>query len=131
MAIAWMLRGSDNFLFWPLLICASLYLIGRAMGTWTQERLGKDPGAFVLDEVLGYLVTVLWVSGPSYLTLAVGFAVFRLLDVLKPGPIRRVETIPGADGILLDDLVAGLIGLVVMAVLRLYVGDPGIWTWEE
>jgi phosphatidylglycerophosphatase A len=80
-----------------------------------------------LDEVIGYLITLLWIRGPSALTLVVGFALFRFFDVLKPGPVRRMEQIPGADGILLDDVVAGLMGLGVMVVLRLTVGEAGIW----
>ncbi len=127
--IAWSLRGSDNFLVWILLICALLYLLGRALGPWTESHLGKDPGCFVLDEVIGYLITVLWVQGPSTLTLVVAFALFRFFDVLKPGPVRRMEQIPGADGILLDDVVAGLMGLAVMVILRSTVGEAGIWEW--
>ena len=129
-AIAWSLRGSENFLVWVLLICALLYLLGRALGPWTESHLGKDPGCFVLDEVIGYLITLLWMGGPSTLTLVVAFALFRFFDVLKPGPVRRMEQIPGADGILLDDVVAGLMGLAVMVILRSTVGEAGIWEWR-
>ena len=128
-AIAWSLRGSDNFLVWTLLLCALLYLLGRALGPWTEVHLGKDPGCFVLDEVIGYLITLLWLRGPSPLTLAVGFALFRFFDVIKPGPVRRMEQIPGADGILLDDVVAGLMALAVLVLLRLTVGEVEIWEW--
>lgn len=128
--IAWALRGTENYLLWVVLACAGIYLAGRALAEWAEERAGPDPGIFVLDEVLGYLVTVAWIRGPSYLTLVVGFALFRFFDVLKPGPVRRAERIPGGDGILLDDLVAGLFGLAVLAAARLWVGDGSLWSWE-
>ncbi len=128
-AIAWALRGSDSFLIWVLLICALLYLLGRSLGPWTEANLGKDPGAFVIDEVIGYLLTVAWIDGPSNLALIVAFALFRLFDVAKPGPVKRMEQLPGADGILLDDVVAGLMGLAVMAALRFNVGEPSLWHW--
>lgn len=129
-ALAWALRGTENYLLWILLICALIYILGRALANWTIERYGEDPGVFVLDEVLGYLVTVAWVRGPSALGLVLGFAVFRFLDVLKPPPIRQLEKIPGGDGILLDDLAAGLVGLAVMAAVRTWVGEETLWFWE-
>lgn len=127
--IAWALAPSEYFLLWALIACVVLYLLGRSLAPFAEARVGKDPGIFVLDEVIGYLITVAWTSGPSYLTLAVGFGVFRLFDVWKPGLIKRMEKIPGGDGILLDDVVAGVFGLAVMAVLRFTVGDAGIWQW--
>jgi phosphatidylglycerophosphatase A len=126
--IAWALAGTQNFLLWIVLICAGLYLVGRALGPWAETYAGgKDPGFFVLDEVIGYLICVAWVRGPSYLSLTVAFFAFRFFDVLKPGWVRRAEAIGGGDGILLDDVVAGLYGLAVVATARLLIGDSSIW----
>jgi phosphatidylglycerophosphatase A len=124
-AIAWALRGSEAYLAWSLAVCAVLYLVGRSLGGFAERFAGKkDPGLFVLDEVIGYLITVAWVRGPSWLTLALGFFVFRFFDVLKPRLAARMERIEGGDGILLDDVVAGLHGWVlVMLPARLVFGD--------
>lgn len=126
--IAWALSGTELFAVWTLLVCVLLYAVGRALAPWAEQHAGrKDPQMFVLDEVIGYLITVLWTAGPSPLSLVVAFLVFRFFDVLKPWPVRRFERLPGGDGILLDDVVAGLIGLVlVMLPLRLWVELP--WT---
>jgi phosphatidylglycerophosphatase A len=125
-AIAWGLSFTGHFLAWNLLVCALVYLVGRSLGDWAERYAGKkDPGIFVLDEVLGYMVTVAWTTGPSYLTLVVGFFVFRFFDIFKPGPARRMERIPGGDGILLDDLVAGIYGFaLVMLPARLLLDLP-------
>lgn len=125
-AIAWALAGTELFPVWVLVVCAVLYVLGRALAPWAERRAaGKDPGFFVLDEVIGYLVTVLWMKGPSALSLALAFLVFRFFDVVKPWPVRRFERIPGGDGVLLDDVAAGLIGLVfVMLPLRLLLDLP-------
>jgi phosphatidylglycerophosphatase A len=127
-AIAWALSGSPDYLMWTAVAVVVVYLVGRSLGPWSEAYAGKkDPGIFVLDEVVGYLITVAWTSGPSLLTLAVAFFVFRFFDVLKPGLARRCEAIPGGDGILLDDVVAGLYGLVlVMIPARLLIDAP--WT---
>lgn len=131
-AIAWALRDASPYLAWVLGVCVVVYVVGRALAPWAEARAGKDPGIFVLDEVLGYLVTIAWMRPPSDLTLIVGFALFRFFDILKPGPARRMEAIPGGDGILLDDLVAGLYGLAVLTAARfLFPGaEQDIWIWK-
>lgn len=126
-AIAYFLGGSQPYLAWLLLTAAVLYVVGRSLGPWTEENLGKDPGAFVLDEVIGYLITVAWITPPSLFALVVAFALFRVFDILKPGPVKRMERLPGADGILLDDVVAGALGWLIMAALRLVFPGEGLW----
>ena len=124
-AIAWALSGSSNYLLWGLVAAVVCYLISRPLGTWAEGYAGKkDPGIFVMDEVVGYLITVAWIDGPSYLTLAVAFFVFRFFDIFKPRLARRMESIPGGDGILLDDVVAGFYALAVMAAARLLIDAP-------
>jgi phosphatidylglycerophosphatase A len=126
--IAWALSGSSDYLLWTTVACVAIYAVGRSLGPWSERHAGrKDPGIFVLDEVLGYLITVAWTSGPSLLALVVAFFVFRFFDIFKPRLARRLERVPGGDGILLDDLVAGLYGFaLVMLPARLWIDVP--WT---
>ena len=126
--IAWALSGTQQYLVWSLAAAALIYLVGRSLGPWAEAHAGeKDPGLFVLDEVVGYLVTVAWFRGPSPLALVVAFFVFRFFDVFKPRLARKAEHIPGGDGILLDDVIAGVYGLVlVMLPARLLIDVP--WT---
>ena len=49
------------------------------------------------------------------------FLIFRLMDVLKPGPINRLQDLPGGWGIMLDDLAAGAVTLVVMSAVRMLI----------
>jgi len=128
-AIAWLLSGTEHFALWTLLVCAGLYAVSQPLGGWAERYAGrKDPGIFVIDEVIGYLITALWFRGPSLLALTVAFFVFRFFDILKPPPARRMERIPGGHGILLDDVVAGAWGLgLVMIPARLLL-DRLPWT---
>lgn len=127
-AIAWVLAGTEDFLVWTLLAAVALYVVGRLSAHWAERAAGKDPGFYVIDEVIGYLVTIAWTGGPTPLALFVAFVVFRFFDIAKPPPVRRFERIPGGDGILLDDVFAGVYGLAVMAGLRLMLLDPADWT---
>ncbi len=126
-AIAYALMGTGTwFPVWVLVIAAALYALGRPLGAWAEQYAGKkDPGIYVIDEVIGYLITVLWIDAPSLMALVVAFFVFRFFDVLKPPLARRAESLPGGDGILLDDVVAGLHGLVLMVAARFVL--PGLW----
>jgi phosphatidylglycerophosphatase A len=113
--IAWLLSRTELYALWSLLACAVLYAISQPLGTWAESYARKkDPGIFVMDEVIGYLLTVVWFRGPSPMALIVAFFVFRFFDIVKPPPARAMERIPGGHGILLDDVVAGLWGLLVV-----------------
>jgi phosphatidylglycerophosphatase A len=67
-----------------------------------------DPSQVVIDEAAGMLVASAFLP-PSALALVTSFALFRAADILKPWPVSRLERLPGAWGILLDDLAAGVI----------------------
>ncbi len=129
--LAFLLARTEHFLLWTILLCVLLYVIGRPLGEWAEKRAGgKDPGFYVLDEVIGYLVTVLWFQGPSLLALTLAFFVFRFFDIVKPPPARRIERLGGGDGILLDDVVAGIYGLLVMILARTLLLAPESWVYQ-
>ncbi len=107
----------------PLIFGAALALL-VALGIWSagvveQCERKKDPSLVVVDEVAGFLATVAFLP-PSLLTYLGGFLLFRVLDVTKPPPARRVEKIGGGLGIMADDLIVGIYGnLILRAVLYL------------
>ncbi len=83
-----------------------------------------DPREVVADELAGqaitFLVAVFLLTGPVttgqiWLTAGLGFLLFRIFDIAKPWPIRRLEKFPKGWGVLLDDLLAGLYAAVVLA----------------
>ena len=76
----------------------------------------KDPQFVVIDEVAGQWVTLL-LSPVTWKTLLAGFILFRGFDILKPPPIRQLEQLPEGTGIVLDDVAAGIFGLIVMQLL--------------
>jgi phosphatidylglycerophosphatase A len=85
----------------------------------------KDPSIVVVDEWAGYLITV--AAHPfSWITVVAGFVLFRILDVVKPYPARRLEDLPGGYGIVLDDVAAGIYGALLLWGLRLTIfpGQP-------
>lgn len=104
-----------------------------AAGWWSTEKAlphwgGHDPQAIVIDEVVGQ-----WLSygglvaatatetyepgGAGWKYLLAGFILFRVFDVTKPFPIRRVERWRGATGVLADDILAGVFAAVILWVV--------------
>jgi len=105
-------------------ILAVVILSLFALGVWSagkaEEFFGRvDPGPVVIDEVVGQMVTLLWVPHRSWKWLAGGFLLFRILDIVKPFPARRAERFPRGWGIMVDDVIAGAYGLALLNVFGL------------
>jgi phosphatidylglycerophosphatase A len=88
------------------------------LGVWAAtvaERLaGKaDPGIVVIDEVAGMLITMFLVPA-TIAAVAVGFVLFRALDIVKPWPARRLERMHGGLGVMADDIMVALYGNLAM-----------------
>ena len=87
---------------------------GVAAAGVMEQRLGyHDPSEVVIDEVAGFMVTMVFLPLTVW-TCAAGFLLFRALDVLKPWPASRAEKLPGGWGIMADDLVCGLIANAII-----------------
>ncbi|MCF7900356.1 phosphatidylglycerophosphatase A [Candidatus Babeliales bacterium] len=85
------------------IIVGSFKNIQRALPLFDE----KDPSEIVIDEVVGMLVTF-WFVPINYKTLLLGFCLFRFFDISKPLGIKYIEKLPGAWGIILDDVAAAL-----------------------
>jgi len=87
----------------------------------------KDPGEIVVDEVAGQALTLLFApfaagGALTWHAAVVGFAAFRVFDILKPWPCRRLEQLPAGYGILMDDLMAGVYAAVVLQLCIYFFG---------
>ena len=103
---------APNLLVW-LAITATL------IGTWAVHatRATDDPGWIVIDEFAGQWVAMIGLTHWSLYGAILAFALFRLLDILKPGPIGWVDRKDGAIAVMADDVVAGLIAAAVLFVV--------------
>jgi phosphatidylglycerophosphatase A len=98
-------------------------IVATFVGVWAasvvaRQLASKDPQVVVIDEVAGFLVTMVPMRIVSWQAVLSGFVLFRLLDSLKPWPIRLAEKLPGGWGIVLDDVVAGVFGAAAMVGLH-------------
>jgi len=81
----------------------------------------KDDGRIVIDEMMGFFVTMLWVPKTARF-IVIGFFLFRFFDILKPFPIRRLEKkIKGGFGVVLDDVLAGIYANIILRLIYLFI----------
>ena len=99
----------NQHFFWAniILIVVSLYpavLLGDSAVKFFGE---KDPQQVVLDEMQGIWITMIFVPF-NWITILIGFALFRIFDILKPYPINKIQELEGGLGIMADDWLAGI-----------------------
>ena len=113
----------------PLPVSSMFLIAFIVLSIWVSELAEnivgrKDPGCIVIDEFAGMMITLLDVHFTWRSALA-GFFIFRVLDILKPFPIRYLErTIPGGAGIVLDDVAAGVAAHILLRLLFLTPWTP-------
>ena len=121
LAVAWALF---HYAAWPPWSFAVLALVSTAPGIWAADRTAshagkKDPQIVVVDEVLGQWLTLAAMSADAPTRQWVlAFALFRIFDISKPFPVRKLEKLAGGTGIVADDLGAGVYGMLVLAAAR-------------
>ena len=111
-----------------LLVQLAIILTVTVVGTWAASRTErvlriKDPGKVVVDEVAGQLIPLMAVPATSWLlddatSVLAAFILFRIFDIVKPYPARRLEGMHGGVGIMADDLVAGLYAFLGVMLIR-------------
>ena len=111
-----LLRG-NMLIYLPATVL--LFFAGVFASTEAEKLLGeKDPHKVVIDELVGFLVTMAFVpAGIPY--IIAGFCLFRLFDIWKPYPIRGLQALPGGWGIMIDDVLAGVYANLVLQIAAL------------
>jgi phosphatidylglycerophosphatase A len=115
--VAWGIRWVGNGRTWPL---AAAALIAFLVGWWAAARVAKasgrsDPGIVVIDEIAAQWLVLCFV--PLHIvSYLLAFLLFRLFDIVKPWPISWIDRrVKGGFGIMLDDVVAALCAILLLA----------------
>jgi len=104
---------------WWLTLLFGLLLY--AVAVWSANYMieltrEEDPEEVVIDEIVGYFFSFLLIE-PTLKTIAVAFITFRMLDIVKPFPIKLFERLPKGHGVVADDVVAGIMNAVILYFL--------------
>lgn len=108
-----------------LAIMAATFVIGFLIAGTAEKLLNKvDAGPIVIDEILGMFITL--TLAPAHpLAWLLGFIWFRIFDILKPFPVSWFDThLHGGIGIMMDDVMAGIYGLICLQLSWHLIGAP-------
>ncbi|TMO70411.1 phosphatidylglycerophosphatase A family protein [Pseudoalteromonas aurantia] len=109
-------------LSYPLWLQCVFAIVISIFGLWACGKTAEDVQvhdhpAIVWDEVAGFYITMLG-AALSWQTLLAGFVLFRLFDIVKPGPIKLLDKrLKGGWGIMADDILAGIFSLICLQAL--------------
>lgn len=113
---------------WPSILgLAIINLVVFAVGVWASNRACRvtgleDPQQVVIDEVSGQLIALtplVLLPSISIISVLAGFLLFRLFDIFKPYPIRKLEHLHGGLGVMADDALAGVYAAVLLWLAHL------------
>jgi len=105
--------------FWIMfIILIVLFLLGLYAAGEVEKDKGKDPSIVVIDEIVGMGISVIFLPR-NWVLFLIAFFLFRIFDIVKPPPIMRSQKVPGALGIMIDDVIAGIYTLILAHLLRI------------
>ena len=99
---------------WVLIFLIPVAVWGA--GKYEASVNRQDPPEIVVDEWVGQFICFIGIE-PSPGALVAGFFLFRIFDIIKLPPVRRLERLPGGVGVVADDVAAGIIGWAILFVL--------------
>jgi phosphatidylglycerophosphatase A len=102
-----------------------VFIAGVLAARQVETFWGHDSQRIVIDEVVGQWIAFCLIAGRqpvSSFLVAMGFVLFRLFDIWKPFPLRRLEQLPGGAGVMADDVGAGFYALVVLTLVQHFFG---------
>ncbi len=119
-AYFWSTMVTDN----PIITMGFIAVL-TLMGVYASNKVGEslgieDPGEIVIDELVGQWIAVLAI--PSHWGFWFGaFILFRIFDIWKPGPIDKSQHLPGGLGVMMDDILAGILVLIIIQGVAAFI----------
>jgi phosphatidylglycerophosphatase A len=107
-------------------LLVALNIVIFAVGVWASKRTCEisnleDPSQVVVDEISGQLIALTPLAfGSSTALVVLAFILFRLFDIFKPYPIRKLEHLPNGFGVMLDDVLAGIFAAAIVGLVSYF-----------
>ena len=108
------------FGFWIFILIITLLLAISyyAIKKYLIAKKSKDPKEIIIDEFIGQFIALIFIPD-TFLGLLASFLLFRFFDITKLYPVNKAEKIPGAIGVLADDVVAGLMAACIIIIFNI------------
>jgi phosphatidylglycerophosphatase A len=118
--LIYLIPGFEN----PLIIISAIvvfFIYGVYVGNKFEIEYGKDPSECTIDEVVGTWISYLLLPKAIGI-IVITFFLWRVLDIVKPYPARKLENLSGGMGIMIDDVVSGFYTLIIMHLMVYFLG---------
>ena len=114
--LIYFLTNIQYLLVITILIVFGIIISFKAIDIYNND----DPKEIVIDEVVGYLVAMIFIM-PTATNIILGFFLFRFFDIVKPYPCRKFEKLKGGYGVVMDDVAAGVWTNLALVVVNIYI----------
>ncbi|MGB9720222.1 MAG: phosphatidylglycerophosphatase A [bacterium] len=115
--VLWYFLVDFPFIYWAVFL--TLFIWGLTISQEFVKEWGKDPRKIVVDEYAAILIPLYFVP-KKILPLCIAFVLFRVFDVIKPPPLRQLEKLSGAWGIMFDDVGAAVYTTIIVIIIRFF-----------
>ncbi|HSP87764.1 MAG TPA: phosphatidylglycerophosphatase A [Ignavibacteriaceae bacterium] len=112
--IYWIPGFENPYILIPAIVLFASY--GIFIGTKFEKAYGKDPSECTVDEMVGQWISLLLLPKTIIISL-IAFVVWRVFDIVKPFPARKLEDLPGGLGVMADDVVASIYSLIFVHLI--------------
>ena len=119
-----------EFIYVYIAVTVLLFILGFLVSQKAEEIFDeKDSGKIVIDEIASMCLVYIFIK-PTWFMLGFGFLLFRVFDVMKPYPAKRLEKLSGSKGIMLDDVVAACYAILGVVILNLFL-EAGVFSFGD
>ena len=108
-----------NIYFFYMIIIIVFICSFKAINIYLRNEDKDDPSEVVVDEFIGQSLPLIFLFQFNVFEILLAFSSFRLFDILKIYPVNKVENIEGANGVIMDDVVAGIYSLIVVMIYKI------------
>ena len=91
----------------------------KAINIYLRNENKDDPSEVVVDEFIGQSLPLIFLLQFNVYEVLLAFSSFRLFDIFKIYPVNKVENIKGANGVIMDDVVAGIYSLIIIMIYKI------------
>ena len=106
------------YLFYVIIIIAFIFSF-KAINIYLRNENKDDPSEVVVDEFIGQSVPLIFLLQFNVYEVLLAFSSFRLFDIFKIYPVNKIENIKGANGVIMDDVVAGIYSLIIVMIYKI------------
>ena len=108
-----------NIYFFYMIIIIVFICSFKAINIYLRNESKDDPSEVVVDEFIGQSLPLIFLLQFNVYEVLLAFSSFRLFDIFKIYPVNKVENIKGANGVILDDVVAGIYSLIIIMIYKI------------